>query len=69
MTREVQESLFTYRAISHKVAGTGLGTKIVKDVVDAHGGHITVESRLGMGTSFHLTLPVEYVVSVPANVG
>jgi signal transduction histidine kinase len=48
-------------AISRKVGGTGLGTKIVKDVVDAHRGGITVESEPGVGTSFHLTLPVEAV--------
>jgi signal transduction histidine kinase len=59
MPPEVRESLFTYQAISRKVGGTGLGTKIVKDVVDAHGGTITVESEEGKGTSFHLTLPIE----------
>lgn len=59
MSLEVRESLFTYRAISRKVGGTGLGTKIVKDVVSAHGGSITVESEPGKGTSFHVTLPVE----------
>ena len=59
MLPEVRESLFTYQAISRKVGGTGLGTKIVKDVVDAHGGRITVASEPGMGTSFHITLPVE----------
>ena len=56
---EVQKRLFTYQAISRKVGGTGLGTKIVKDVVETHGGSITVESELGKGTSFHITLPVE----------
>jgi signal transduction histidine kinase len=59
MSPEVRDSLFTYQAISRKVGGTGLGTKIVKDVVDAHGGSITVESEEGVGTSFHITLPVE----------
>jgi signal transduction histidine kinase len=59
MSPEVRDSLFTYQAISRKVGGTGLGTKIVKDVVDAHGGSITVESKQGVGTSFHITLPVE----------
>jgi len=59
MTPEVRDSLFTYQAISRKVGGTGLGTKIVKDVVDAHGGKIRVESEPGMGTTFHITLPVE----------
>ncbi|MGH7258865.1 MAG: ATP-binding protein [Nitrospiraceae bacterium] len=59
MTAEVLASLFTYRAISRKIGGTGLGTKIVKDVINAHGGGITVESDLGVGTAFHITLPVE----------
>jgi signal transduction histidine kinase len=59
MPSEVRESLFTYQAISRKVGGTGLGTKIVKDVIDAHGGKITVESVPDKGTSFHITLPVE----------
>ena len=59
MSLEVRESLFTYQAISRKVGGTGLGTKIVKDVVEAHGGKITVESEQGIGSSFHITLPVE----------
>ena len=59
MPPEVRASLFTYRAISRKVGGTGLGTKIVKDVIDAHGGTIIVESQQGVGTSFHITLPVE----------
>lgn len=58
MPREIRESLFTYHAISRKVGGTGLGTKIVKDVIDAHQGEITVESEPGVGTSFHITLPV-----------
>lgn len=59
MSPEVRDSLFTYQAISRKVGGTGLGTKIVKDVVDAHGGTITVESTEGVGTAFHITLPVD----------
>jgi len=59
MSPEVRDSLFTYQAISRKVGGTGLGTKIVKDVVDAHGGTITVESTEGVGTAFHITLLVD----------
>lgn len=58
MPPEVRESLFTVRTISRKAGGTGLGTKIVKDVVDAHGGRITVESKEGMGTSFLIRLPL-----------
>jgi signal transduction histidine kinase len=58
MSPEVKASLFTPQAVSRKAGGTGLGTKIVKDVVDAHGGQITVESKAGAGTSFHILLPV-----------
>ncbi len=59
MPAEVRESLFTNRVISRKHGGTGLGTKIVKDIVDAHGGSIKVESEAGKGTTFVFTLPLE----------
>lgn len=59
MSPEVRDSLFSYQAISRKVGGTGLGTKIVKDVVDAHGGTIAVESTEGKGTAFHITLAID----------
>lgn len=58
MPPEVRDSLFTSEAMSRKRGGTGLGTKIVKDVVDAHGGRITVDSAEGVGTTFHMTLPI-----------
>jgi signal transduction histidine kinase len=57
MPPDVRDRLFTKRVISTKPNGTGLGTKIVKDVVDAHGGTIWVESELGAGTKIHLRLP------------
>jgi len=56
MPPEVCERLFTGRAVSTKKGGTGLGTKIVKDVIDAHRGSISVESRSGAGTVFHIRL-------------
>jgi signal transduction histidine kinase len=37
--------------------GTGLGLAIVKGIVDAHGGSVQVESRVGAGSAFSFTLP------------
>ena len=51
-----QEKFHRYIAIQ---SVRGLGTKIVKDVVDAHGGWIRVESEEGIGTTFVFSLPFE----------
>lgn len=58
MPPDIRDSLFTARAKSRKAGGTGLGTKIVKDVVDAHHGRISVESEVNHGTTFYLFLPL-----------
>lgn len=47
-----------YRATNvNKITGTGLGLVIVKRCVEVHGGQIAVESEIGEGTTFIITLP------------
>jgi signal transduction histidine kinase len=43
--------------LSRSHDGCGLGLSIVKYIVEAHGGEIAVESRLGAGTAFTVSLP------------
>ncbi|MFL7790842.1 MAG: PAS domain S-box protein [Anaerolineae bacterium] len=43
---------------SMQVPGTGLGLAIVKDIVELHGGQVTVKSELDIGTSFTIWLPL-----------
>lgn len=57
MPDEVKARLFTENAVSTKPGGTGLGTRIVKNAVDAHGGTITVDSETSRGTTFRVRLP------------
>lgn len=40
------------------IPGTGLGLTIVKKCVDIHQGQISVESEVGVGTTFTVTLPM-----------
>jgi signal transduction histidine kinase len=40
------------------IKGTGLGLSISRQIIELHGGHIWVESSLGQGSRFHLTIPL-----------
>ncbi|MEX2420751.1 MAG: ATP-binding protein, partial [Actinomycetota bacterium] len=45
-------------ARSRETGGTGLGLSIVRHAVERHGGNIRVDSLLGEGTTFTVTLPI-----------
>jgi PAS domain S-box-containing protein len=49
---------------STNYGGLGLGLYITKQIVERHGGSIWVESREGVGTTFHFALPIAQVEAV-----
>jgi signal transduction histidine kinase len=62
ISREEQAHIFQKfargsAAMATGVKGTGLGLSMVRHIVEAHGGTVRVESRLGEGSTFTITLP------------
>jgi|BEDMetMinimDraft_2_1075160.scaffolds.fasta_scaffold02750_2 two-component system sensor kinase FixL len=53
---EVEANLFR-PFISTKKEGMGLGLSICREIVETHGGHLTVQTAPGEGTTFTFTLP------------
>ena len=65
-----RQNLFTpfHRASNvSKIPGTGLGLAIAKSCVEAHQGHMTLDSTVDQGTTVTVTLPVMFLNSAEEN--
>ncbi|MGA1869317.1 MAG: response regulator [bacterium] len=58
MEHEIMERIFDpYFTTKSLSKGTGMGLSVVHGIISGHGGHITVESTVDEGTTFHIYLP------------
>ena len=53
------EKYFRAKSSSKSVPGTGLGLSICKQIVEGHGGKISVQSKPGAGSTFTINLPLD----------
>jgi signal transduction histidine kinase len=50
--------------LSRRYEGTGLGLPLAKDLVELHGGTLTIESEVNVGTTVTITLPPERLIAL-----
>jgi len=55
--KRIFDKFYRADASGAAVPGTGLGMSIVKNLVEAHGGKVWVESKLAKGTTVRFTIP------------
>ncbi len=60
---KIMDPFFTTKPVGQ---GTGLGLSIVRRIVDEHGGKIAVDSKVGVGTTITISLPIDRGVNADA---
>jgi two-component system NtrC family sensor kinase len=58
---DIQNDIFTpFFTTKGEGVGTGLGLSIVSEIVARHGGKICLDSEVGKGSAFTISIPVQY---------
>jgi len=66
LTRIFEEFYRTKAAKEVSEMGTGLGLPLVKQIVETYDGHIDVQSTVGKGSTFTVTIPIRWDAAQPA---
>jgi signal transduction histidine kinase len=61
---KIFDPFFTTKPVGQ---GTGLGLSICYQIVEKHGGKISVNSQIGEGTEFAIALPLKQTSSLPVS--
>jgi signal transduction histidine kinase len=62
----VFEKFFRSSEASSRISGTGLGLAVAREIVETHGGEISVESEPGAGSTFWIELPLRRTAAAAA---